>query len=115
MRHEALAEAVAEDAALAAGGLADQGAGRVLRLDDARGVELHQLGVAQPAAGLDGEPERVAGVLVAARGGATPDAGVAAGREDDRVGVDEVAGAVVEVEAVGAEDGTVVVTRSRVT
>ena len=108
-RHEALAEAVAQDAALAARRLADQGAGRALGLDDARGVELHELGVAQPAAGLDGEPERVAGVLVAARRGAPPDAVVAAGGEDDRVGVDEVARAVFEVEAVGAEDRAVVV------
>ena len=86
-----------------------EGAGRVLGLDDARGVELHELGVAQPAARLDGEAERVAGVLVAARRGAPPDAVVPAGGEDDRVGVDEVAGAVVEVEAVGAEDRAVVV------
>ena len=71
-------------------------------------VELHELGVAQPPAGLDGEAEGVAGVLVAARGGAPPDAVVAAGGEDHGVGVDEVAGAVVEVEAVGAEHRAVV-------
>ena len=71
-------------------------------------VELHELRVAEPAAGLDGEAEGVAGVLVAPRGGAPPDAGVAAGGEDHRIGVDEVARAVLEVEAVGAEDGVVV-------
>ena len=109
LRHEALAEAVGEDAALAAGRLADQGAGRALGLDDARRVELHELGVAQPPARLDGEAERVARVLVAPRRGAPPDAVVAAGGEDDRVGVDEVARAVFEVEAVGAEDRAVVV------
>lgn len=107
--HEALAEAVREDAALAAGRLADEGARRVLGLDDARRVELHELGVAQAAARLDREPERVARVLVAPRRGAPPDAVVATGGEDDRIGVDEVAGAVVEVEAVGAEHRAVVV------
>ena len=72
-------------------------------------VELHELGVAQPPAGLDGEAERVAGVLVAARRGAAPDAVVAAGGEDDGIRVDEVARAVLEVEAVRAEDRAVVV------
>ena len=65
-------------------------------------------GSRMPAAGLHGEAERVAGVLVAARRGAPPDAGVAAGGEDDGVGVDDVARAVVEVEAVRAEDDVVV-------
>jgi hypothetical protein len=45
--HVPLAERVAQDAALAAGRLADEGAGGVLRLDDAGGVELDQLGIAQ--------------------------------------------------------------------
>ena len=106
-RHEPLAEAVAQDAALPAGRLGDEGAGRVLGLDQAGRVELHQLGVADPAAGLDREAERVAGVLVATRRGAAPDPGVAAGREDHRVGVDDVAGAVLQVEAVRAEDDVV--------
>ena len=38
---------VAQDAALAAGGLGDQGAGGVLGLEQPGRVELHQLGVAQ--------------------------------------------------------------------
>src|SRR5690606_250782 len=52
---------------------------------------------------LDREAERVARVLVAARRTAAPDAVVAARGEDDRVGVDEVPGAVTLVEAVRAE------------
>ncbi len=60
-------------------------------------------------AGLDGEAERVARVLVATRRGAPPDAVVPAGGEDDRIGVDEVSRAVLEVEAVGAEHRAVVV------
>ena len=102
--HEPLPQPVAQDAALAAGGLGDQGARGVLRFDDARRVELHELGVAQPGAGIDRQAERVAGVLVAARGGAAPDAVVSARGEDDRIGVDEVALSAVDVEAVGAED-----------
>ena len=107
--HEALAETVAQDAALAARRLGDEGAGGVLGLDDAARVELHELRVAQAAAGLDGEAERVAGVLVASRRGAAPDAVVPAGGEDHGIRVDQVAGAVFEVEAVGAEDRAVVV------
>ncbi len=70
-------------------------------------MELHELGVADPAAGLDGEAEGVAGVLVATRRGPAPDAGVAARGEDHGVGVDHVARAVGQVEAVRAEDGVV--------
>ncbi len=106
--HVPLAEGVAQDAALAAGRLADEGAGGVLRFDDAGGVELDQFGVAQAGPGLDRQAEGVACVLVPPRRGAPPDAGVPAGREDDGVRVDEVTGAIVEVEAVGPEDGAVV-------
>ena len=106
-RHEALAEAVAQDAALAPRRLRDERAGGVLGFDEARRVELHELRIADAGAGLDGQAEGVAGVLVPARGRAPPDARVAAGGEDHRVGVDEVAGAVAEVEAVGAEDDVV--------
>ena len=70
-------------------------------------MKLDELGIADPAAGLHGETERVARVLVAPRRGVTPDPRVAAGRQDDRVGVDDVARAVLKVEAVGAEDGIV--------
>ena len=101
--HEPLPQPVAQDASLAAGRLGDECAGSVFRFDDARGVELHELGVAQARAGVDGQAERVAGVLVAARGGAAPDAVVSAGGQDDGVGMDEVALAAVDVEAVGAE------------
>ena len=82
--------------------------GGLLREDHAGRVELDELHVAQPAARLGREPHRVAGVLVAARGRAPPDARVAARREDDRVGDDQPAAAVVDVEAVGAEDAAVV-------
>ena len=70
-------------------------------------MELHELGIADPAAGIHREAERVAGVLVATRRGVTPDPGVAAGGEDDRVGVDDVTGPVAQVEAVRAEDDVV--------
>jgi hypothetical protein len=70
-------------------------------------VELDKLGIADPGAGLHGQAERVAGVLVPARGRAPPDARVAAGGEDHGVGADDVARAVDEVEAVGAEDDVV--------
>ena len=67
-------------------------------------MELHELGVADPGAGVDREAERVARVLVTPRRAVAPDPGMAAGREDDGVGVDDVARAVFQVEAVGAED-----------
>src|SRR5690606_8853965 len=106
--HEPLAEGVAQDAALPAGRLTDQRSGRVLRLDDPRGVELDQLGVPQPGTGLHREPEGVAGVLVPPGRRAPPDAGVAARGEDHGVRVDDVAPPVGEVEAVGAEHGAAV-------
>ena len=81
----------------------------VLGRDHARRVELDELHVAQAAARVGGEAHRVAGVLVAARGRAAPDPRVAAGGEDHRVGEDRrCARAVVDVEAVGAEDAAVV-------
>lgn len=66
-------------------------------------MELDEFGVAETAAGFDGEAEGVAGVLIPARGGPPPDPVVSAGGEDDGIGVDAVPGAVDEVEAVGAE------------
>ena len=48
-RHEPLAEAVAQDAALAPRRLGDQRAGGLLGLDEARRMELHELRVADPA------------------------------------------------------------------
>src|SRR5690606_29935515 len=102
--HEAFAQGVGQDPAFAAGRLGDQGPGHRFGFDDARGVELDELGIAQPGTGLHGQAEGVAGVLVAPRAAAPPDAGVAAGGQDDRVGMDQVPGAVVDVEAVGAED-----------
>ena len=101
--HEALARGVAQDAALAAHGLGDQRPCRLLREDHPGRVELDELHVAQPAAGLGGQAHRVAGVLVTARGRAAPDACVAAGGEDDRIGDDHPAAPVLDVEAVGAE------------
>ena len=102
--HEALAERVAQDPALSAGGLGDERAGGVRGLEDARRVELHELRIPDPAPREGCEAEGVAGVLIAARRGVAPDAGVAAGREDHCVGVDDHGGAVDDVEAVGAED-----------
>jgi hypothetical protein len=97
----------AEYAALPAGGLGDERAGRVLGLDEPGWVKLHELGIANPASGVHCEPERVAGVLVATRRGVTPDPRVAAGGEDDRVSVDDVTGPLTQVEAVRAEDDVV--------
>jgi hypothetical protein len=107
-RHETLTEVVEQDATLAASRLADEYAGRVLRPDQPEGVELHQLGVTQPGTRLDGEAEGVAGVLVATRGGTSPDARVPSGREDHGVGVHEVARAVDDVESIGTEHRPVV-------
>ena len=101
--HEALAVGVAQDPALAADGFGHQRAGRFLRRDHPGGVELHELHVAQAAPRVGGQAHRVARVLVAARGGATPDPGVAARGEDHRIGEDHVARPVVDVEPVGAE------------
>ncbi len=64
--HEPFAQVVAQDAALATRGLTDQRAGRVLGLDDPRGVELDELRITQPRTGVHRQPEGVAGVLVAA-------------------------------------------------
>ena len=50
------------------------------------------------------EAERVAGVLVPPRRGAAPDAVVSAGGQDDGIRVYDVAGALFEIEPVGAED-----------
>jgi hypothetical protein len=71
-------------------------------------VELHQLHVAQATSRLDREPHRIAGVLVAARRRAAPDPCVAASGEDNRVGDDQVAASILDVEPVGAEDAAVV-------
>ena len=65
--HVALTERVAQNAALAARRLAHEGAGRVGGLENARGVKLHELGVANLRPRERGEPERVAGILVAPR------------------------------------------------
>ena len=87
--------------------------GRLLGEDHPGRVELDELHVAQAAARFGGEAHRVARVLVAPRGGAPPDARVAAGGEDDRVGDDQPAAPVVEVEAVRAEDAAVVHEQAR--
>jgi hypothetical protein len=64
-RHEAFAHRVAEDPALAARGFGHERPRRVLRLDQPRRVELHELGVADARARFEGEAEGVAVVLVA--------------------------------------------------
>src|ERR671913_265188 len=76
-------------------------------------VELDQLHVTKPAPGLGGQPHRVAGVLVAPGRRATPDPRVAARGEDDGVGEDHQAAAVVDVESVGAEDAPFVDEQAR--
>ena len=106
--HEALAGGVAQDPALAAHRLGHERPRGLLRIDHPGGVELDELHVAQAAACLGREPHRIAGVLVAPGRGAAPDARVTAGGEDDRVGDDQPAAPVVDVEAVGAEDAAVV-------
>jgi hypothetical protein len=63
--HEPFPEVVPKNPALAAGSLRDQRARRVFGFDETRGVELDQLGIADPPTRLDGETEGVAGVLVA--------------------------------------------------
>jgi hypothetical protein len=65
-RHESLADAVAEDAAFAARCFRDERSGCFFGLDESRRVELHELGIAEAAAGVDGETKGVAGVFVAA-------------------------------------------------
>ncbi len=105
--HETLAERVAEDAALAARCLRHERTGRVHRLEEAGRMELHELRIADTAAGLHGETERVPGILVAARRAVAPEPGMAAGCEDDGVRVDHAACSIFDVEAVRAEDHVV--------
>lgn len=57
----------------------------MLRPDRTEGMELHQLGIAQPGARLDGEAEGVTAALVTARRRAPADVGVSSGREDHGV------------------------------
>ena len=64
--HEPLPQTVAQDSALSAGRLGDEGAGGVLGFDDARGMELDEFGIAQSRTSLDGQAEGVAGVLIPA-------------------------------------------------
>ena len=70
-------------------------------------MELHELGVTQPRAGLDGKPHRVAVVLVATRRGVPPDPGVTACSQDDCIRMDDVSASVREVEAIGPEHRSV--------
>lgn len=107
-RHEPLAEVVEQNSALAACRVVEEHVGRGSGPDQPERVELHQFGTAQSGAGLDGEAEGVAGVLMAARGGTPPNAHVASGREDHGVGVHEIARAIGEAEPVGAENRPVV-------
>ena len=65
-RHEPLAEAIAQDPALAPRRLRDERAGGLLGFDEARRVELHELRIADAGAGLHGQAEGVACVLVPA-------------------------------------------------
>lgn len=67
-------------------------------------MELDQFGIPQPSSGVNGQAEGVTGVFIPARGGAAPDAGVAAGGENHGIGMDEVSLAGVDVETIGAKD-----------
>ena len=94
-------------------GLGDEGPRRLLGKHHPGGMELDELHVLQAAAGFGCEAHGVAGVLVAPRGGAPPDARVATRGEDDRVRHDQQAAAVVDVEAVRAEDAALVHEQAR--
>jgi hypothetical protein len=101
--HVPLAERVVEAPAFAPHGFGDERPGRLLGHDDPGRVELHELHVHQPAARIERQSHAVAVVLVATRRASAPDAGVTAGREDDRVGEVDRPLAGVEVEGDGAE------------
>src|SRR5690606_34654685 len=90
--HEALALGVGEIAALPAGALGDQAAGAV----DAGGVELHELHVLQRQAGAQHHAAAIAGAGVG-RGAGEIGAAVAAGGQDDELGLEPVHGAVVQL------------------
>lgn len=83
--HEALAVGVAQDAALAAGGLGEQDA----EAGEAGRVELEELHVLQGQAAAVGQGHAVTGEGVGVGGGLEDLAG-AAGREDDRLGLEDV-------------------------
>ena len=102
-RHEALAERVPQDPALAADGLRYERARELLRPRHPRRVELHHLHVPQLAARAQREREAVAVVLVATGGAAPEDPRVATRGKDDRVGVDREPLSARDREAEGAE------------
>jgi hypothetical protein len=83
--HEPLAGGVAQDAALAAGTLGEQDA----EARQAGGVELVELHVLQRQALAQDDAHAVAGQGVRVRRG-LPDLAEAAGREDDRLGTEDV-------------------------
>lgn len=85
-RHEALTLDVGELPTFASHCLGDEGCGRLLGREHSRGVELHQLHVHEPAAGLEGKGHALAVVLVAPRGAAPPEASMAAGAQHHGVG-----------------------------
>jgi hypothetical protein len=98
---------VAQYGALASDGLRYEHAGGGLGPDEPRWMELHQFGVADPGTGVERQTERIASALVATRGAVAPDPGVAAGGEDDGIGVDHITRPVVEIKPVRAEDDSV--------
>ena len=105
--HEALALAVAQDAALAADRLGHQEPADAGRPDHAGRVELHELHVDQLRVGQVGQGVPVAGVLPRVRGDlvGAPDA---AGGEDDRPGRKDDRRAALAPVAEGAADPPVV-------
>ena len=106
-RHEALVVLVVKMAALAADRLRDQRAGDLFGHDHPGWVELDELHVHQPAAGLEREEHSLAVVLVAAGGAATPEPSVASGGENHRVRLEDGPFPGHQVETVGAEADTI--------
>ncbi len=102
--HEALAAAVAQDAAFTADTLGDQAAGAV----DAGRVELHELHVLHGDAGTHGQAATVAGAGVR-RGGAEVGTAVAAGGQHHALGAEQVQRAIGHVQGQHAAAGAFVV------
>lgn len=111
--HEPLAECVAKDPSFTPRRLGHERPRGILRFHEPGRVELDELGIADPGSGLHGETPGVAKVLFASRGGAAPDPRMPAGGENDGVGVDAVATAVLQIEAVRTEHDAIAHEESR--
>ena len=107
VEHEAAALAVAQHAAFAAHALGDQDALHARRPDHAGRMELDELHVDQLGAGVVGERVAVAGVLPAVAGDPVG-AADAAGREHDRLRLEDHEAAALAVVAERAGDAVAV-------